>query len=55
MTRTKKDVTYDCLYMENEYVELCIVPEFGGRLLYAVDKTNGYSWRRCRPGRNPCR
>ena len=42
MTRTKKDVTYDCLYMENEYVELCIVPEFGGRLLYAVDKTNGY-------------
>ncbi len=42
MTRTRKDVTYDCLYMENEYVELCIVPEFGGRLLYAVDKTNGY-------------
>lgn len=42
MTRNRKDVTYDCIYMENEYVELCIVPEFGGRLLYAVDKTNGY-------------
>ena len=42
MTRNRQEVTYDCLYMENEYVELCIVPEFGGRLLYAVDKTNGY-------------
>ena len=42
MTRNREDVTYDCIYMENEYVELCILPEIGGRLLYAVDKTNGY-------------
>ena len=42
MTRERKDVTYDCLYMENEYLELCIIPEIGGRLMYAVDKTNGY-------------
>lgn len=42
MTRRREDVTYDCIYMENEYVELCILPEIGGRLLYAVDKTNGY-------------
>ena len=42
MTRKKKDVAYDCLYMENEYVKLCVLPEIGGRLLYAVDKTNGY-------------
>ena len=42
MTRNRKDVTYDCIYMENEYVELCILPEIGGRLLYAVDKTDGY-------------
>ena len=42
MTRKKEDVTYDCLYMENEYVKLCVLPEIGGRLLYAVDKTNGY-------------
>ena len=42
MTRVKKDVTYDCLYLENEYVKLCVLPEIGGRLLYAVDKTNGY-------------
>ena len=42
MTRNREDVTYDCLYMENEYIKLCILPEIGGRLLYAIDKTNGY-------------
>ena len=42
MTRRREEVTYDCLYMENEFVKLCVLPEFGGRLLYAVDKTNGY-------------
>jgi len=42
MTRNKKTVTYKALYMENEYVELCVLPEIGGRLFYAKDKTNGY-------------
>lgn len=42
MTRNRQDVTYDCLYLENEYLELCIIPEIGGRLMYAIDKTNGY-------------
>ena len=42
MTRRKEDITYDCLYLENEYVKLCVLPEIGGRLLYAIDKTNGY-------------
>ena len=42
MTRQKETVTYKALYMENEYVELCVLPEIGGRLIYAVDKTNGY-------------
>ena len=42
MTRKKDTVTYKALYMENEYVELCVLPEIGGRLIYAVDKTNGY-------------
>ena len=42
MTRRREEVTYDCLYMENEFVKLCVLPEFGGRLLYAIDKTNGY-------------
>ena len=42
MTRRREEVTYDCLYMENEFVKLCVLPEFGGRLLYAIDKNNGY-------------
>ena len=42
MTRDRKTVSYKALYLENEYVELCVLPEIGGRLFYAVDKTNGY-------------
>lgn len=42
MTTCRAERTYKALYLENEYVELCILPEIGGRLFYAVDKTNGY-------------
>ena len=35
----KEDQTYTALYLENEYVKLCILPEIGGRLFYATDKT----------------
>lgn len=42
MTRTKENVIYKALYLENEYVKLCVLPEIGGRLFYAIDKTNGY-------------
>lgn len=42
MTRNREEVTYKALYLENEYVKLCVLPEIGGRLFYAVDKTNGY-------------
>lgn len=42
MQRQKENRTYEALYMENEYVKLCILPEIGGRLFYAVDKTDGY-------------
>ena len=34
--------TWKALYLENEWVELCVLPEIGGRLFYAIDKTNGY-------------
>jgi tetratricopeptide (TPR) repeat protein len=30
------------LVLENEYIELAITPEIGGKLYYATDKTNGY-------------
>ncbi len=41
-TRVKENVVYKVLYLENEYVKLCVLPEIGGRLFYAIDKTNGY-------------
>ncbi|MBP3481810.1 MAG: DUF5107 domain-containing protein [Alistipes sp.] len=42
ITDRKEMRTYNALYLENEYVKLCVLPEIGGRLFYAVDKTDGY-------------
>lgn len=41
-TRVKVDSTHRALYLENEYVKVCVLPDIGGRLFYATDKTNGY-------------
>jgi tetratricopeptide (TPR) repeat protein len=40
----KEDKTYRGLYLENEYVRICVLPEIGGRIFEAVDKTNGYNF-----------
>ncbi len=32
------------LVLENEFIELAITPEIGGKLYYATDKTNGYNF-----------
>lgn len=42
ITENRQMHTYNALYLENDYVKLCVLPEIGGRLFYAVDKTNGY-------------
>jgi len=42
VTNLREEQTYKALYLENEYLKLCILPEIGGRLFYATDKTNGY-------------
>ncbi|MBE6414650.1 MAG: DUF5107 domain-containing protein [Verrucomicrobiaceae bacterium] len=42
MTLNRKNQKFKALYLENEYVKLCVLPEIGGRLFYAIDKTNGY-------------
>jgi len=34
-------VTYKMVYLENEYIKVSILPEFGGKLFSAIDKTNG--------------
>jgi tetratricopeptide (TPR) repeat protein len=36
------DQTYDMVYLENEYIRVTILPDFGGKIYRAVDKTNGY-------------
>lgn len=44
LTNKKSDKTYQLVYMENEYVKIGILPEMGGRLFSAVDKTNNYDF-----------
>ena len=41
-TNEKADTTYRALFLENDYLEVCVLPDIGGRLFYATDKTNGY-------------
>lgn len=44
LTDRKVDTTYRAVYLENEYVKICVLPEIGGRIFSAVDKTNGYDF-----------
>ena len=44
LTDDKKDVTYKGLFLENEFVKICVMPELGGRILQATDKTNKYEF-----------
>lgn len=36
--------TYRAVYLENRFVKLCVLPEIGGRVFSARDKTNGYDF-----------
>ena len=40
----RDDKTYQADYLENEYVKICVLPELGGRILSATDKTDGYEY-----------
>ena len=40
----KKDQSYLAIMLENEYVQLMILPEIGGRIHAGLDKTNGYDF-----------
>ncbi|MCJ7446966.1 MAG: DUF5107 domain-containing protein [Bacteroidales bacterium] len=40
----KEERAWKALKLRNEYIELCITPEIGGKLYYATDKTNGYNF-----------
>ena len=40
----RNDKTYQAGFLENQYVRICVLPELGGRILSATDKTNGYEY-----------
>ncbi|MDR2918997.1 MAG: DUF5107 domain-containing protein [Tannerella sp.] len=42
LTDNKVEKDYNALYLDNEYVNVCVLPEMGGRILSATDKTNNY-------------
>ena len=42
--RRQAEQTYRAIYLENPYVQICVLPELGGRIFAAVDKTNGYDF-----------
>ena len=40
----KEDVAYHAIYLENDYLKVMILPEIGGRIQRAYDKTNNYDF-----------
>ncbi len=41
---TRIEKAYDMVFLENEYIKIEVLPEIGGRLFGAQDKTNGYDF-----------
>ena len=44
LTDVKANKTYQAIYLENRYLRIMVLPELGGRIFEAVDKTNGYNF-----------
>ncbi len=44
IAQEKRDHVWDAVYLENEYIRVTILPELGGRIHGAHDKTNGYDF-----------
>jgi tetratricopeptide (TPR) repeat protein len=40
----RRDKTYRAIFLENEFIELMLIPEFGGRIHSGLDKTNRYDF-----------
>lgn len=40
----KQDCPYQAVFLENDYLRVMILPELGGRIQRAYDKTNGYDF-----------
>ncbi len=44
ISHEKTDKAYKAVYLENEYIKVMILPELGGRIQRAYDKTNDYDF-----------
>ena len=44
LTDQRENKTYKALYLENDYVKICVLPEIGGRIFSALDKTNNFDF-----------
>ncbi len=44
ISREKKDKKYRAVYLENKYLKVMVLPELGGRIQRAYDKTNDYDF-----------
>ncbi|MDD3363320.1 MAG: DUF5107 domain-containing protein [Hespellia sp.] len=44
ISREKTDKVWHAVYLENEYLKIMILPELGGRIQRAYDKTNDYDF-----------
>ena len=44
ISRVKKDKKWNAVFLENEYIKIMILPELGGRIQRAYDKTNDYDF-----------
>jgi len=53
LTDRKVDKPYQAVTLENEYVRVLVLPEIGGRVHGAKDKTNGYTWLYWQPTIKP--
>lgn len=44
ISREKRDKKYRVVYLENQYLKIMVLPELGGRIQRAYDKTNDYDF-----------
>ena len=44
ISRKKEDKKWRAVFLENEYLKVMVLPELGGRIQRAYDKTNGYDF-----------
>ena len=44
ISRIKTDKTWHAVYLENQYIKVMVLPELGGRIQRAYDKTNDYDF-----------